>query len=136
LAKTILSQTTKTELNNCDELAKIIEKLLHQDKVDNDRHKDEDSYERDKYKKFISSFLNNFFGTDKYEIEKNNSSGLITLIKNKELSINNASSGEIRALSIVVYMLTNHIYVRNDRLLLIDEPETFMHPKAQMNLAN
>lgn len=136
LAKTIFSQNIKTELNNCKELAKIIEELLNQDKVDNDKHKDEESYERDKNKRFISAFLNDFFGTDKYEIEKNNASGFITLIKNKELSINNASSGEIRALSIVVYILTNHIYDENDRLILIDEPETFMHPKAQINLAN
>jgi predicted ATPase len=52
------------------------------------------------------------------------------------LSIDNASSGEIRALSMVVYLLINKTYTNEHRLLLVDEPETFMHPKAQMHLAN
>jgi hypothetical protein len=53
-------------LNNCDMLKQTIEYLLKKDIKDNDYHKDDDHYERDENKKFISKFLNEFFGTDKY----------------------------------------------------------------------
>ncbi len=136
LSKNIQLQTPASQLNNCNALIKIIEDMLQRDNEANDFYKDDESYKKDKYKNFISSFLNEFFGTDKYWIDKNNSSKQVTLIKNKELSIKQASSGEIRALSLITYMLTNNVFTSNDNLLLLDEPETFMHPKAQMNLAN
>ena len=136
LSKNIQSQTTTNQLNNCSKLIEVIEDLLRKDDEDNDRNKDNESYKKDRYKNFISAFLNDFFGTNKYWIDKNNSSKQITIIKNKELSIKCASSGEIRALSLITYMLTNNVFNNNHNLLLLDEPETFMHPKAQMHLAN
>jgi len=136
LSKNIQSQTTPNQLNNCSKLVEVIENLLRKDDEDNDSNKDDESYKKDRYKNFISAFLNDFFGTNKYWIDKNNSSKQVTIIKNKELSIKCASSGEIRALSLITYMLTNNVFNNNDNLLLLDEPETFMHPKAQMHLAN
>lgn len=136
LSKNIQSQTTANQLNNCSKLIEVIEDLLRKDDEDNDRNKDDESYKKDRYKNFISAFLNDFFGTNKYWIDKNNSSKQVTIIKNKELSIKCASSGEIRALSLITYMLTNNVFNNIDNLLLLDEPETFMHPKAQMHLAN
>lgn len=136
LSKNIQSQTPTNQLNSCSRLIEVIEDLLRKDDEDNDCNKDDESYKKDRYKNFISAFLNDFFGTNKYWIDKNNSSKQVTIIKNKELSIKCASSGEIRALSLITYMLTNNVFNNDDNLLLLDEPETFMHPKAQMHLAN
>lgn len=92
-----------------------------------------DDSKKDVNKNFINGCLKTFYGEGKYIIDINKHLNKITLNGKHKPTIDNISDGVLHCLSLATYICENRNL--NDAYFFIDEPETSLHPRAQLEFS-
>ncbi len=124
----------KSNTYSKEELEQLIKDLLKKDEEFADMESNiGDNSKKDINKNFINNFLKAFYGEKKYIVDINKNLNKITLNGKHKPTINQISDGVLHCLSLATYIWK--IRNSNDAYLLIDEPETSLHPRAQLEFS-